>query len=37
MFIGSNLLDKLLMELRNNDSLDYHLPDDIFDFIKVLK
>lgn len=36
-YIGSNLLGRLLMELRDNGKLDYHLPDDIFDFIKLLK
>lgn len=34
---GSNLLGRLLMELRDNGRLEYHLPDDIFDFIKALK
>ncbi|MCM1474987.1 MAG: NADAR family protein [Muribaculaceae bacterium] len=36
MFIGSNLLGRLLMELRDDGKLDYHLPEDIFDFIKVI-
>lgn len=36
-FIGSNLLGRLLMELRDNCKLEYHLPDDIFDFINILK
>lgn len=35
---GSNLMGRLLMELRDSDGeLEYTLPDDIFDFIKVLK
>lgn len=34
---GSNLLGRLLMELRDNGRLEYTLPDDVFDFIKVLK
>ena len=37
MFVGSNLLGRLLMELRDNGTLTYILPDDIFDFIKYLK
>lgn len=37
IYIGSNLLGRLLMELRDNGKLEYHLPDDIFDFIKVIK
>ncbi len=36
-FVGSNLLGRLLMELRDNGKLDYHLPDDIFEFLNVLK
>ena len=36
-FVGSNLLGRLLMELRDNGKLTYNLPDDIFDFIKYLK
>lgn len=36
-FIGSNLLGRLLMELRDNGNLEYSLPDDIFDFLKYLK
>lgn len=35
-FIGSNLLGRLLMELRDNQRLDYTLPDDMFGFISVL-
>lgn len=35
-FIGSNLLGRLLMELRDNGKLEYHLPDDIFDFLRLL-
>ena len=36
-FTGPNLLGRLLMELRENGSLEYSLPDDAFDFISVLK
>ncbi len=36
-FIGSNLLGRLLMELRDNGKLDYHLPEDMFDFLTHLK
>lgn len=36
-YVGSNLLGRLLMELRNNKHLDYHLPTDAFDFIHLLQ
>ena len=36
-FVGSNLLGRLLMELRDNGKLEYHLPEDMFDFLKYLK
>ena len=36
-FVGSNLLGRLLMELRDNGQLEYNLPDDIFDFLQYLK
>ncbi len=36
-YIGSNLLGRLLMELRDKGKLEYHLPDDIFDFLNYLK
>lgn len=37
-FVGPNLLGRLLMELRDgNGTLDYHLPDDAFKFVEVLK
>lgn len=36
MFRGSNVLGKLLMELRDNGKLEYQLPDDILDLIKGL-
>ncbi len=36
-FIGSNLLGRLLMELRNNKKLDFHLPDNTFDFTMSLR
>ena len=34
---GSNLLGRLLMELRDNGKIDYKLPDDALDFIKFLQ
>ena len=34
---GSNLLGRLLMELRDNGRLDYKLPSDIFAFINTIK
>lgn len=36
-YIGSNLLGRLLMELRDNGKLDYRLPNDIFEFIEILR
>lgn len=36
MFTGPNLLGRLLMELRDNGTLDYNLPDDAFSFCKAL-
>ena len=36
-WVGSNLTGRLLMELRDNGKLDYHLPEDALDFIKVIK
>ena len=36
-FVGSNLLGRLLMELRDNSKLEYHLPEDIFDFLRYLE
>jgi ribA/ribD-fused uncharacterized protein len=36
-FVGPNLLGKLLMELRDQGTLEYHLPADALDFITVLK
>lgn len=37
-FTGPNLLGRLLMELRDgNGKIDYHLPDDAFHFVDVLK
>lgn len=35
-FIGSNLLGRLLSELRDNQHLEYSLPNDIFRFISNL-
>ena len=37
IYVGSNLLGRLLMELRDNGELTYNLPDDIFDFLKYIK
>ena len=34
---GSNLTGRLLMELRDNGRLEYHLPDDALDFISLIK
>lgn len=31
-FVGPNLMGRLLMELRDNGTLEYHLPDDVLDF-----
>ena len=36
-YIGPNLLGRLLMELRDNGSLQYSLPEDAFEFINILK
>ena len=36
-FVGPNLLGRLLMELRDNGSLEYSLPNNAFDFIQYLK
>lgn len=36
-FIGSNLLGRLLMELRDNGKLEYHLPENMFDFLQYLR
>lgn len=36
LFVGSNLLGRLLMELRDNGKLEYLLPNDIFNFIEIL-
>ncbi|MCR5076455.1 MAG: NADAR family protein [Prevotella sp.] len=36
-YVGSNLLGRLLMELRSRHKFDYHLPDDTLDFISCLK
>ncbi len=36
-YIGSNLLGRLLMELRDNGKLDYHLPANLFDFLQHLR
>ena len=36
-FVGPNLLGRLLMELRDNGKLEYHLPDDTLSFLQYLK
>ena len=36
-FIGSNLLGRLLMELRDNGKLEYHLPENLLDFLQYLR
>lgn len=36
-FVGPNLLGRFLMELRDTSTLEYHLPEDAFDFCKILK
>ena len=36
-FVGPNLLGRLLMELRENGKLEYHLPEDALDFIHIIK
>ena len=35
-FVGPNLLGRLLMELRDNRKLEYHLPDDAMKFLEYL-
>ena len=35
-YVGPNLLGRLLMELRDNGKLEYHLPDDCFQFVGFL-
>ena len=37
LYEGSNLLGRLLMELRDKGNLEYQLPADAFDFINILK
>lgn len=37
MWVGSNLTGRLLMELRDNGSLEYKLPNDALDFLNFLK
>ena len=34
---GSNLLGRLLMELRDNGKLEYHLPEKLLDFLQYLR
>jgi len=36
-YVGPNLLGRLLMELRDNGKLEYHLPDDAFSFLQYLR
>lgn len=35
--VGPNILGRLLMELRDNGLLEYHLPDDTFNFVTTIK
>lgn len=35
-YVGPNLLGRLLMELRDNGQLDYHLPENALNFINIL-
>ena len=37
VYVGSNLMGRLLMELRDNGKLEYHLPDNALDFIEIVK
>ena len=37
MWVGPNLTGRLLMELRDNGKLEYHLPMDALSFIDVIK
>lgn len=37
VYAGSNLMGRLLMELRDNGKLEYHLPDNALDFIEIVK
>lgn len=36
LYVGSNLMGRLLIELRDNGKLEYQLPEDIYDFIKLI-
>ena len=36
-FVGPNLLGRLLMELRENGKLEYHLPGNALDFIQTIQ
>jgi len=36
-YVGPSLLGRLLMELRDTGKLEYHLPDDAFEFLQYLK
>ena len=37
VFVGPNVLGKLLMELRDNGKLEYKLPEDALEFIPIIK
>ena len=37
VFVGPNVLGKLLMELRDNGKLEYKLPKDALEFIPIIK
>ena len=36
-WVGSNLTGRLLMELRDNGKLEYNLPKDALEFIRIIK
>lgn len=36
-WVGSNLTGRLLMELRDNGKLEYNLPEDAMEFIRIIK
>lgn len=36
-WVGSNLTGRLLMELRDNGRLEYSLPEDALDFIRIIR
>ena len=36
LYVGPNIMGRLLMELRDTGKMDYHLSDDYFEFHKTL-